>query len=101
MRHKASFVKVQPLRHKRALILECYQKDRPQTKQKSTADLTPHFKSMKPASKSNLPEIQNYMNGIINMYQLISDFFMQNNEKKNSEKALAIVGNIKNIQKNN
>jgi hypothetical protein len=50
------------------------------------------------ASESSLPEIRNYMDGIINMYKSIAVFFMQIDDKENEKKALYISENLKNMQ---
>jgi hypothetical protein len=50
------------------------------------------------ASESSLPEIRNYMDGIISIYQSIAVFFLQIDDKESEKKALYIVENIKNME---
>lgn len=63
-----------------------------------SADYNSHIKTMEPASKSRLPMIRNYMDGIIDLYQNISNFFLENGDKINARKAMDIVENIKSIK---
>lgn len=63
-----------------------------------SADYNSYIKMMEPASKSSLPMIRNYMDGIIDLYQYISNFFLENGDKINARKAMDIVENIKSIK---
>jgi hypothetical protein len=63
-----------------------------------SVDYNSFIKKMEPASKSNLPMIRNYMDGIIDLYQNISNFFLENGDEINARKAMDIVENIKSIK---
>ena len=63
-----------------------------------SADYNSYIKMMEPASKSSLPMIRNYMDGIIDLYKNISNFFLENGDKINARKAMDIVENIKSIK---
>ena len=58
------------------------------------ADYNSYIQGMAPAASSSLPEIRNYLDGIINTYQIIAKFFMDNGDQINSKKATKIVNDI-------
>jgi len=63
-----------------------------------SADYNSYIESMAPAANSNLPMIRNYMDRIIEMYQGIAKFFLENGDRINWKKAMNIVENIKSIK---
>lgn len=58
------------------------------------ADYNSYIQEMTPAVNSSLPEIRNYLNGIIKTYQMIAKFFLDNGDQISSQKAINIINDI-------
>jgi len=58
------------------------------------ADYNSYIQEMAPAVNSSLPEIRNYLDGIITTYQMTAKFFLDNGDQINSQKAINIINDI-------
>lgn len=59
------------------------------------ADYNSYIKSMAPAANSSLTQIRSYLDGIIDTYNNIANFFLENGDKVNWKRATNIVEDIK------
>jgi len=64
------------------------------------ADYKSYIKLMEPASKSSIPYVRNYTDGMINLYKNVSDFLFEQGDNNMAKKAILIVNEINKLKMN-